>query len=151
MNFTQSAFYKLDDGAGTAAADALGNAPSLAVIGTTTNLWANADCLTISNAAGAAGDNALKSVDAYFDAMLRLDDLEGSSVVLMFGVNKPQVPTTGARVMFTYGNIAGNTDGGYGVYDQAHIPLYSVRGGATWQSPSLAVNEPQTATLRQAA
>lgn len=48
MNFTKAAFYKLDDGAGTAAADALGNAPSLAVIGTTTNLWANADCPTTS-------------------------------------------------------------------------------------------------------
>lgn len=144
MNFSHSAFYELADGAGVAATDSLGNAPNGSIIGTTTNLWANAGCLTIGNAQGAAGDNAIKVVDAYMDAMLRMDDLEGSSIVLMYWVNQPQIPSSGARVICSYGNIAGNTDGAWALYDQTHIPLYSVRGGATWQSPSLVVNEPQT-------
>lgn len=145
MNFTASAFYKLDEGTGATVADALGKAPDLSVIGTTTDIWANADCFTISKPAGAAGDNALKAVDAYFDAMLRLDDLDGSSILLAYQINQPQVPSSGARIVMSYGDFGNTTDGGWGVYDSNHIPTWSLRSGGTWQQNGHTVIEPLTA------
>lgn len=146
MNFTSAAFYKLDEGTGTTVSDALGNAPDATVIGTTTNLWANADCLTVSNAQGAAGDNAIKVVDPYFDAMLRLDDLDGSSILLMYWMKQPEPPSSGTRFIMSYGDLSNNTDGGYGLQDQILVPNYSLRGGLTWQNTGLTITEPVDAS-----
>lgn len=146
MNFSRAAFYKLDEGAGTSVADTLGNAPAGTIVGEATNLWANAGCMTESKAAGAAGDNAIKLIDPYFDELMRLDTLEGSSLLFMYWLNQPQVPATGTRFLFTYGDILSTVDGGYGCTDaQGHVATYSIRDVTTWQSGVLTVTEPMPA------
>lgn len=131
MNFSHSCFYKLDEGAGVAVSDSLGNGPIGAVVGATTNIWANAGCFTISNSAGAAGDNAIKLQSSYIDELCRLDNHSHGAFILMLEVNQPQVPTTGTRGFFGYGDTGTNTDGAYLIQDQGQGLVYSVRGGAT--------------------
>lgn len=133
MNFTKAVFYELAEGTGTSVVDTLGNGPAGTIAGTTTNIWSNAGAFTIDNAthaSGVAGDNAIKVQDAYIDAMMDLTTLEGSSLVLMYMLNQPQVPT-GTKYIMSYGDVGSNTDGAYAVSDQNQLCVYSVRGGAT--------------------
>lgn len=130
MNFSRACFYKLDEGSGVTVSDSLGNGPVGTIAGTITNIWANPGCFTISNAAGAAGDNAIRLQGAYIDELCRLDNLETGSVIVMLQMNQPQVPTTGTRCFFGYGDTGTNTDGGYAIQDQGQGFLSSVRGGA---------------------
>lgn len=132
MNFDKAVFYTLAEGTGTSVSDALGNGPAGSVQGTTTNIWANAGGFTVSNSAGAAGDNAIKIQDTYIDELCRLDNLNGS-VVLMYWMRQPQVPNSGTRYIMSYGDIGTNTDGAYSLIDQSHVAVYSVRGGATFE------------------
>lgn len=130
MNFEKSVFYELADGTGTSVVDTLGNGPTGSIQGTTTNIWSNAGCFTISNASGAAGDNAIKIQDSYIDEMMRLDNLSGS-IVVMYMLNQPQVPSSGTRAIFSYGNTGSATDGAYALADLSNSVFYSIRGGAT--------------------
>lgn len=132
MNFSRACFYTLDEGAGVAVADALGNGPDGAIVGTTTNLWANAGGLTVSNAAGSAGDNAIKFLGDYIDQLCRLDNLEGS-LVWMYWIKQPQMPT-GGQTIFSYGDVGSNVDGGYYLNHPVQSLVYSIRGGSTWQA-----------------
>src|SRR5574340_251945 len=135
-NFTHAAFYQLNDGAGTSTAESLGlGAPAGSIAGTTTGIWANADCLTINNASGAAGDNAILLRSSYIDEMCRLDNLSGSIVVMLW-INQPAEPTNGA--IFGYGRVGNNTDGGYAVKCDDLGLIYSIRGGATFEYRTVA-------------
>lgn len=129
--FASVVFYTLDDGIGTVVQDALGNGPDGVITGTTTGVWANADCFTINEASGGVGDNAIRLQGGYIDDLLRLDNLNGT-IVAMWQLNQPQPPSSGAQCILSYGDINSNVDGGYAIYADTLGLIYSVRGGATW-------------------
>lgn len=133
MNFERACFYELNDGTGTSVSDTLGNGPAGTVAGTTAGIWANAGGITVNNAAGAAGDNAILLKSDYIDQMMRLDNLAGS-VVMMWWFKQPQVPSSGTQCIASYGDINTNTDGGYAVKATDCGLIYSIRGGATWEA-----------------
>lgn len=144
-NLAAAVFYPLDEGTGTTVSDALGNGPAGSIAGTLTNIWSNSGAFTISNGAGAAGDNAIRLQSSYIDNLMRLDNLNGS-IVVMFWLKQPQPPSSGAQCSFSYGDINSNTDGGYAFYADSCGAIYSIRGGATWQARGPANAAPLTAT-----
>lgn len=132
MNFSHKVFYGLDEGSGTTVSDSLGNGPSGTVAGTTTNIWANADCLTISNSAGSGGDNHINLQNAHIDQMCDLSTLDGNSLVMMFWFNQPQA-VTGAPFLMTYGQIikTSNPYGSWGISsDNSFTPYFEKIGGS---------------------
>jgi hypothetical protein len=133
MNFSHSMFYKLDEGSGSTVSDALGHGPVGTIAGTLTNVWANAGGLTISNAQGSSGDNAIKLQSAYIDAMCDLSTLEDNSLVMMFWFKQPIPVSSGVPFLLTYGQIlkAANPDGGWGIAADNAFTFYWEKLGGT--------------------
>jgi len=147
MNFSHKIFYGLAEGAGTTVADSLGNGPAGTVAGTTTGIWANADCLTINNAAGASGDNHIKLQNAHIDAMCDLSTLDGNSLVMMVWFNQPQA-VTGAPFLMSYGQLlkTANPYGAWGIAaDNAFTPYFEKIGASGYISRAVGMIEPLAA------
>lgn len=147
MNFSHKILYGLDEGTGSTVSDSLGNGPVGTIAGTLTNVWANADCLTISNAAGSGGDNAIKLQNAYIDTLCDLSTLNNQSLVMMFWFNQPQA-VTGAPFLMTYGQIikATNPYGAWGIAaDNAFTPFIEKVGGSGYITRAAGMVEPLAA------
>ena len=147
MNFSHKILYGLDEGTGTTVSDALGNGPVGTVVGTTTGIWANADCLTINNAQGAGGDNHIKLQNAYIDQMCDLSTLSNQSLVMMFWFNQPQV-VTGAPFLMSYGQLTktSNPYGAWGIAADNAFTLYFEKiGGSGYISRAAGTIEPLAA------
>lgn len=147
MNFSHSLFYKLDEGAGSTVSDSLGHGPAGTIAGTLTNVWANAGGLTVSNAAGSAGDNAIKLQNAYIEEMCDLSTLDGNSLVLMFWFNQPQA-STGAPFIMSYGQLikASNPDGAWAIASDNQFSFYWEKlGGSGYLARGVGNIEPLAA------
>lgn len=145
MNFDNAVFYLLDEGAGSSVYDSLSNGPTGEIVGTHTNIWSNPGNLTIGASAGTVGDNAIKLRGSYIDDLMRLDNLNGS-IVVMYWLRQPQIPTSGSRYVLSYGDIGSNADGAYAIQDMSNYLVYSRRGGATFESCGYSITEPLTSS-----
>lgn len=134
MNFSHAIFYQLNEGSGTTVSDALGKGPTGTVTGTTTGIWANADCLTVNNAQGASGNNAIKLQNAYIDELCNLSTLANQSLVVMFWFNQPMLVTSGTPFVFTYGKLlkGSPSSGAFGIAGDNDFSInYTTPNGAT--------------------
>lgn len=147
MNFSHSLFYKLDEGTGTTVSDSLGNGPVGTVAGTLTNIWANAGGITVSNAQGASGDNAIKLQNAYIDAMCDLSTMVNQSLVMMFWFKQPVV-SAGGIFLLSYGQLikAANPDGAWAIASDNQFSFYWEKlGGSGYLSRGAGSIEPLAA------
>lgn len=148
MNFSHSVFYKLDEGAGTTVSDSLGNGPVGTVGGTLTNIWANAGCITVSNAQGAAGDNYIKLQNAHIDAMCDLSTLNGNSLVMMFWFRQPVPVSSGGPMLIAYSDALENPQvtgfWAVGAYND-FAPQFVKKGGTSLFNRSFGTIEALTA------